>query len=155
MCAFGRRSRARRTWCFSPDLGSAARRLLLLPSKVGAPPSITNLATDLTVAYNTVKSWLNVLERFYLTFSVTPWTDRIARAIHKDRKTYVFDYAQVEDGGARFENLMALELLRAVSAWNDLGYGDFGLHHIRTKERREDRERRRAASRRPRFMVVA
>ena len=88
-------------------------------------------------AYNTVKSWLNVLERFYLTFSITPWTDRIARAIHKERKTYIFDYVQVENEGARFENLIALELLRAVTAWNDLGYGDFGLHYIRTKEKRE------------------
>jgi predicted AAA+ superfamily ATPase len=109
----------------------------LLPSKVGAPLSIPNLATDLKVAYNTVKSWLSVLERFYLTFSITPWTARIARAIHKERKTYVFDYALVEDPGARFENLIALELLRAVTAWNDLGYGDFGLHYIRTKEKRE------------------
>ncbi len=38
---------------------------------------------------------------------------------------------------ARFENLIAVELLRAVVAWNDLGYGDFGLHYVRTKEKRE------------------
>lgn len=111
--------------------------LSLLPSKVGAPLSIPNLATDLKVAYNTAKSWLNVLERFYMTFSITPWTANIARAIHKERKTYLFDYALVEDDGARFENLIALELLRAVTAWSDLGYGDFGLHYIRTKEKRE------------------
>jgi len=109
----------------------------LLPTKVGSPLSIPSLATDLKVAYNTVKSWLNVLERFYLSFSITPWTAKIARAIHKERKTYLFDYALVEDEGARFENLIALELLRAVNAWNDMGYGDFGLHYVRTKENRE------------------
>ena len=109
----------------------------LLPSKVGAPLSVPNLATDLKVAYNTAKNWLSVLERFYLSFSITPWTARIARAIHKERKTYLFDYALVEDHGARFENLIALELFRAVNAWNDLGYGDFGLHYVRTKENRE------------------
>jgi predicted AAA+ superfamily ATPase len=109
----------------------------LLPSKVGTPLSIPNLATDLKAAYNTVKSWLDVLERFYLTFSLRPWTSGIARAIHKERKTYVFDYAQVPDPGARFENLIAVELLRAVAAWNDFGYGDFGVHYVRTKEKRE------------------
>jgi hypothetical protein len=30
--------------------------------------------------------------------------------------------------GARFENLVALHLLKARDAWNDLGLGDFGLH---------------------------
>ncbi len=109
----------------------------LLPSKVGAPLSIPNLSTDLKAAYNTVKNWLTVLERFFLTFSITPWTTNIARAIQKERKTYIFDYALVEDEGARFENLIALELLRAVTTWNDLGYGDFHLHYIRTKENRE------------------
>jgi len=109
----------------------------LLPTKVGAPLSIPNLVTDLKAAYNTVKSWLDVLERFYLTFSLRPWSAGVARAIHKERKTYLFDYTLVPDQGARFENLIAVELLRAVTSWNNLGYGDFGLHYIRTKEKRE------------------
>lgn len=109
----------------------------LLPSKVGAPLSITNLATDLHVAYNTVKSWLMVFERFYLVFTLRPWTSRLSRALHKERKTYVFDYAAIEDPAARFENMIALELFRAVSNWTDLGHGDFGLYFIRTKEGRE------------------
>jgi predicted AAA+ superfamily ATPase len=49
----------------------------------------------------------------------------------------LLDYALVPDQGARFENLIAVELHRAVTAWNDLGYGEFGLHYIRTKEKRE------------------
>lgn len=109
----------------------------LLPSRVGAPLSIPSLASDLRVAYNTVRSWLSILERFYLTFTLTPWTPQIARAIHKERKTYLFDYAQIDDAAARFENLVALELHRAVANWNDTGFGDFGLHYIRTKEGRE------------------
>jgi predicted AAA+ superfamily ATPase len=109
----------------------------LLPSKVGAPLSIPNLATDLKVAYNTVKSWLAVFDRFYLTFGLSPWTPQIARAIHKERKTYLFDYASIKDPGAKFENMVALALFRAISNWNDAGWGDFGLHYIRTKEGRE------------------
>jgi predicted AAA+ superfamily ATPase len=109
----------------------------LLPSKVGAPLSIPSLSTDLKVAYNSVKSWLSVFERFYLIFTLTPWTAQISRAIQKERKVYVFDYAMIEDPGMRFENMIAVELFRAVSNWNDLGLGRFGLHYIRTKEGRE------------------
>jgi predicted AAA+ superfamily ATPase len=109
----------------------------LLPSKVGAPLSLPGLAADLKVAYNTVKNWLAVLERFYLTFTLSPWTPRISRTLHKDRKLYLFDYAGIEDASARFENMVAFELFRAVSNWNDMGWGNFGLHFIRTKEGRE------------------
>jgi hypothetical protein len=109
----------------------------LLPSRVGAPLSIPSLAKDLKTAYNTVKSWLGIFERFYLTFSLSPWTPQITRAIHKERKTYLYDYASIEDPAMKFENMVALELFRAVSNWNDLGWGSFGLHYIRTKEGRE------------------
>jgi uncharacterized protein len=109
----------------------------LLPSKVGAPLSIPSLAADLKVAYNTTRSWLSILERFYLTFTLSPWTPQVARTLHKERKTYLFDFARIEDEAARFENLIALELFRAVSNWNDMGYGEYGLHFIRTKEGRE------------------
>jgi hypothetical protein len=109
----------------------------LLPLKVGSPLSITNLATDLKVAYNTVKSWLNILERFFLIFTITPWTGQISRALHKERKTYLFDYTLIENEESKFENMVALELFRAVSNWNDMGFGEYGLHYIRTKEGRE------------------
>ena len=37
-----------------------------------------------------MQSWLGVIERFYLTFALTTWTERIARAIQKERKVYRF-----------------------------------------------------------------
>ena len=89
------------------------------------------------VSYNTVKSWLDIFERFYLTFSVGPWTRKVARATQKARKTYLLDYAIVEDEAARFENMVALELFRAVATWNDLGHGPFALHFVRNKEKEE------------------
>ena len=33
--------------------------------------------------------------------------------------------------------MVALELLRAISNWNDLGLGDFDLHYLRNKEKEE------------------
>ncbi|MFZ3103881.1 MAG: DUF4143 domain-containing protein [Smithella sp.] len=109
----------------------------LLPSKIGSPLSVTSLAENMKVSYNTIRSWLDILERFYLTFSIPTWTTKIARAIQKERKYYLFDYARVKDDGAKFENMVACELLRAVTSWNDLGLGDFSLHFIKDKEKRE------------------
>lgn len=110
---------------------------LLLPSRVGSPISIPSLARDLKVSYNSVKNWLSAFERFFLSFSVSPWTRKISRAIQKERKVYLWDSPRIEDPAARFENMVALELWRAVSAWNDTGYGDFSLHFIKNKEQQE------------------
>ena len=110
---------------------------LLLPSKVGSPLSIPSLATDLKVSYNSVRGWLSVFERFFLIFSIAPWTERIARAIQKERKVYLWDAPRIEEPAARFENMIAMELWRAVTNWNDLGYGQFSLHFIKNKEQQE------------------
>jgi len=109
----------------------------LLPSKVGSPLSIPSLATDLKVSYNSVRSWLSVFERFFLIFSISPWTERIARAIQKERKVYLWDAPHIEEAAARFENMVAMELWRAVTNWNDLGYGQFSLHFVKNKEQQE------------------
>ncbi len=109
----------------------------LLPSKVGSPISVPSLARDLKVSYNSVRNWLGVFERFFLTFSIGPWTKKIARAIQKERKVYIWDTPRIKDPGARFENMVAQELWRAVTGWNDLGYGAFSLHFIKNKEQQE------------------
>ena len=118
-------------------IGDLEALFSLLPPRVGSPLSIPGLAEDLRVAYNTLKNWLEALERFYLTFSVTPWTRRVNRATRKARKVYLFDYAMIENEAARLENMVALELFRAVNTWNDLGHGPFGLNFVRNKEKEE------------------
>jgi len=110
---------------------------LLLPTKVGSPLSVPSLAGDLKASYNSVRNWLDVFERFFLIFGVATWTGRIARAIQKEKKIYLWDYAQIQDPAARFENMVAAELQRAVVLWNDLGYGRFSLHFVRDKNKRE------------------
>src|SRR3989338_7474082 len=72
----------------------------LLPTRVGSPVSINNLATDLQVSFPAVKNWLHLFDYFYLTFRISPWTKKVS---------------------ARFENMVALELLRAVRSWNEWG----------------------------------
>ena len=41
------------------------------------------------------------------------------------------------DDGHRFENLVALHLLKAVHTWRAMGGRDIGLHYVRDKEKRE------------------
>jgi predicted AAA+ superfamily ATPase len=109
----------------------------LLPARVGSPLSVTSLAETLRSSYNAVRSWLDIFERFFLVFSVPAWTERVARAIQKERKYYLWDVPRITDPGARLENMVALELWRAVTCWNDRALGDFSLHFIRNKEKEE------------------
>ena len=109
----------------------------LLPSRTGSPLSITSLAETLHSSYNAVRSWLDIFERFFLVFSISAWTEKVARAIQKEKKYYLWDIPRITDSGSRFENMVAGELWRAVSCWNDMGLGDFSLHFVRNKEKEE------------------
>jgi len=109
----------------------------LLPSKVGSPLSMNSLAEDLQVSFDTVKQWLKLFDHFYLTFRLSPWTKAISRSLLKEKKLYLYNYPHISDTSARFENMVALELLRAVSQWNEHGWGQFSLHYLRDKDKRE------------------
>jgi len=110
---------------------------MLLAPKIGSPISVTSLSRDLKVSYNSIQTWLSIFETFFMTFSITPWTKKISRAIQKERKVYLWDTPRIKEDAPRFENMVALELYRAVSAWNDMGYGTFSLHFIKNKEHQE------------------
>lgn len=109
----------------------------LLPERVGSAISINNLAGDLQVSFPAVKSWLDLMDHFYLTFRISPWTQKISRAILKEKKLYLFNYPLIKDAAARFENMVALELLRAVRSWNEWGWGSFELFYLRNKDKKE------------------
>ncbi|MEW5758944.1 MAG: ATP-binding protein [Candidatus Omnitrophota bacterium] len=109
----------------------------LVPGRVGSPMSMNNLAGDLQVAFDTVKNWLLLFDSFYLTFRLSPWTSKLSRSILKEKKIYLFNFPVIEDEGSRFENLVALELFRAIETWNDRGFGNFTLHYLRNKDKQE------------------
>jgi predicted AAA+ superfamily ATPase len=110
---------------------------ILLPERVGSPLSVNALREDLQVGHDTVSNWLDALETLYIAFRIGPYTKRVARAITKERKLYLWDWSQVPSAAARFENLVASHLLKAVHLWTDLGFGDFDLRYVRDKEKRE------------------
>ena len=56
---------------------------------------MANIARDLRVSFDSVKSWLDVFGRFFMTFRISPWHRKITRAITKEKKLYLFDYASI------------------------------------------------------------
>ena len=109
----------------------------LLPDKVGNLFSMNSLREDLKVSFETIKSWIGIFQNFFLVFLIPPWSKRIARSIHKEPKLYLFNWASVEDAGARFENMIALHLYQAVTFWNERGLGEFGLYFVRDRQKNE------------------
>lgn len=96
-----------------------------------------NLAGDIQVSSDTIKSWLAWFDQLFLSFRISPWSQKIPRAISKEKKLYLYDYGSIESEGARLENRVAVELWRAVHNWNDLGMGEYSLHYLRNKQGEE------------------
>ena len=119
------------------ELGLIDQMVELLPERVGSPLSINALREDLGVAFDTARGWLETLARLYYLFELRPYAGRLTRTLRREGKVYLFDPTEIEDPGARFENLVALHLTKLVDAWNDRGFGDFALWYVRDKERRE------------------
>lgn len=109
----------------------------LLPARIGSPLSMAALARDIQVSFDSVKKWLDLFEKFFLTFRISPWSKKLSRAITKEKKIYLYDFAGIESEAVKFENMVALELRRATTNWNDLGLGEFSLHFIRNREKEE------------------
>lgn len=109
----------------------------LIPGRIGSPLSVNTLKEDIGVAFETVRDWLLILEQFFYLFKLLPFTGKLARTLRKESKVYLFDWSEVEEESFRFENLVALHLLKAVRLWKAMGAGDLGLNYIRDKEKRE------------------
>jgi uncharacterized protein len=109
----------------------------LIPGRIGSPLSLNALKTDIGVAFETIRDWVLLLEQFFYLFRLSPFTGRLARTLRKEQKAYLFDWVEIEDEGLRFENLVALHLLKAVRLWKAMGEEDSQLHYIRDKEKRE------------------
>jgi predicted AAA+ superfamily ATPase len=109
-----------------------------LRHRVGGKVVLSNMAGDLQISPKTAKSWLEVLERMYLVFTVLPFTKSLSRAVLKPPKVFFFDNADVlGDEGARFENLVATSLLKRLNYLEDRDGYRYELRYIRDKEGRE------------------
>lgn len=120
------------------DIRALHTVFLLLRERVGSPISYQGLAEDVGISPKTAKRYVGILEDLYLVFLVRPYTNKIARAIRKEPKAYLYDLDLViGDEGKRLENLVALSLLKEDFYLQDTRGEDRGLSYVRVKDGNE------------------
>ena len=109
----------------------------LLPPRVGSPLSIKSLREDLAVDHKTVERWLTILENLYVCFRIAPLGGPRIRAVKKAQKLYLWDWSMAPEGGPRFENLVASQLLKYCHHIEDTEGYAMDLRYLRDTDRRE------------------
>ena len=136
----------RRTQLFQEDLRDLSRvhdiaRMEVLASllerRAGSEAVYSSLAQEIRVSENTVREWISILNGLYFGFTVTPWVRNADSSLRKTPKWYPMDWSGIDDPGRRNETMLANHLRKAVDLWNDFGFGEFGLHYYRDKQKRE------------------
>lgn len=111
--------------------------MFLLPERIGSPLSLNSLREDLGVHFGTVKHWMELFERVFYGFFIRPYAAKSARILKKESKWYLWDWTEIENPAIRFENCVAVHLIKYVHYMNQLGLDTLSLHYVRDKEKRE------------------
>ncbi len=109
----------------------------ILAERSGQQLIYSHLANEIGIAVDTVRRWIDLLERLHFGFVVRPWFTNIAKALRKEPKWFLRDWSGIDDSGQRAETFVACHLLKAVEGWTDLGLGSFELRYLRDKLKRE------------------
>jgi predicted AAA+ superfamily ATPase len=108
-----------------------------LPGRVGAPLSVKKLKEFLQVAHETVERWLNIFERMYYCFRISPYGHSRIRSVKKEQKLYLWDWSMVSEPGPRFENFIASHLLKYCHFMEDTEGFSMDLRFLRDTDKRE------------------
>lgn len=113
------------------DLDKMELLLDRLPETVGSVLSINSLREDMEVAFETIRNWILIFEKLYAVFRLPPFGPPRIKAVKKEQKLYFWDWAKVEDESHRFENLVALHLLRFIHWQADVVGEKWELRYFR------------------------
>lgn len=119
------------------DLGNMEILYHRLPDFVGGTLSINAIAEDMQISHKTISKWIDSLERLYGVFRILPFGPPKIKAIKKERKIFFFDWNSVTDVGGRFENFVAVHLLKWVYFEQDVHGRNLDLRFYRDKVQRE------------------
>ncbi len=97
----------------------------------------SKLAAKVKVSQPTVTRSRELLKNFCFCFTIQPWSKNLTRSLIKEPKIYLWNWALIEDQGAKLENFVASHLHKAVQFWTDTGLGEYALYYLRDKEKRE------------------
>ena len=109
----------------------------MLDFEAGGMLNYTHLTNDVNVSVETIQRWITTLESLYYCFLIKPWFKNVRKSLRKQPKVYLWDWSVIQDVGKRVENFIASHLLKAVHYWTDMGFGNYGLHYLRDKLKRE------------------
>lgn len=109
----------------------------ILAERSGQQLIYSHLANEVGIAVDTVRRWIDVLQRLHYGFVVRPWFANVSKALRKEPKWFLRDWSGIDDAGQRAETFVACHLLKAVEGWTDLGLGSFELRYLRDKLKRE------------------
>ncbi|MDZ4805189.1 MAG: AAA family ATPase [Candidatus Eisenbacteria bacterium] len=119
------------------DLSSMQLLADMLPERVGSPLSLNALREDLEVSHRAVTHWVDILERLYHIFRLRPFVSKRAQGLRLMPKAYLWDSSLVSDAGPRFENLVALHLLKLCHLLEDREGIRAELSYLRDRTGRE------------------
>ena len=119
------------------DTGTLQLLAMRLPELVGSPLSLNSLREDLQVSHKTISRWVEIFERLYMIFRLSPLGSSKIRAVKKEKKHYFFDWNTVREDGARFENMTALHLYKWVCYKQDSEGLNYDLVYFRDTDGRE------------------
>jgi len=119
------------------DIGTLELLVIRLPQLVGSPLSLNALREDLQVSHKTLTQWMDILERLYAVFRLAPFGAPRIRAVKKERKHYHLDWTLVKDIPKRFENMVAVHLLKWVNFLEDTRGENTELRYFRDTEGNE------------------
>ena len=119
------------------ELGAIEVLMRVLEERSAQQLVYSNLATEIGVAVDTIRRWIDLLGRLHLGFLVRPWFRNVTKSLRKEPKWFLRDWSGIADEGARAETLVACHLLKATEGWTDLGLGNYELRYLRDKLKRE------------------
>lgn len=119
------------------ELSQIEMLVSLLPERAAGVLSIRSLREDLEVAYGTMKLWIDYLKQVYYLFELKPYSANMPRALKKEGKVYLYDWSEVEDEGARFENMVGCHLLKYAHFQTDTGQARLELYYLKNKQKQE------------------
>lgn len=119
------------------DLGNVEILLNRLPEVVGGTLSINAIHEDMQISHKTISKWIDSLERLYAVFRISPYGPPKIKAIKKEQKLYFYDWNAVSDMGGRFENFVAVHLIKWVYYEQDTMGRNLELRFYRDKAKHE------------------
>ena len=119
------------------DLGNMEILYHRIPELVGGTLSINSLVEDIQISHKTISNWISIFEKLYAVFRIAPFGSPKIKALKKEQKIFLYDWNAATENGARFENFLAVHILKWIFYQQDCFGRNVELRFYRDKLHRE------------------